>query len=361
MACPECFAYPWLRDHVSEESSRRGTCPSCGKPDQPLAPVSTLHGPFKNLLSCYERTEGSGTPIFDLVQGEWHVFSERLIECGGAKGLLKAIMDWGWPEDHAEPRFSPSEDYVRRGRGQMRLADVWREFGEKVMLDPARTLTFEGPELDELLFAGDLPEKRTANLPAGTVLHRSRLGFAGSSGNPEPFAGSEIGAPPPDKVRAGRANAATKIVLYCADQKDTAVAEVRPARGEYVSVAEIRVRNDLEILDLVSDPDPPNPFVEESPRYWIEFAELLSAFAEELAKPLRFRDDVRDYIPSQRLAEQIEKAGLTGIRYPSAMAPGGTNVVLFDPAFADVGASSLVEIVDARIEYRDVPEQKPMA
>jgi hypothetical protein len=136
---------------------------------------------------------------------------------------------------------------------------------------------------------------------------------------------------------------------------------MRPALGEFVSVAELQLRMEVEVLDLARAPEAPNPFVEESPRHWIEFAELLGAFAEQLSKPLRSRDDLRDYIPTQKLAEAIEKAGLAGIRYPSAMAPGGTNVVLFDPAVADVGASSLVEIVDARIEYQDVPEQKSMA
>jgi hypothetical protein len=39
--------------------------------------------------------------------------------------------------------------------------------------------------------------------------------------------------------------------------------------------------------------------------------------------PLRSRDDPTG-VPSQKLAKLIEEAGADGIRYPSAMAPGGT-------------------------------------
>ncbi len=86
----------------------------------------------------------------------------------------------------------------------------------------------------------------------------------------------------------------------------------------------------------------------------MEFAVLLAAFGEELAKPLRYRDDPTDYIPSQKLTELIQRTGIDGIRYPSAMAPGGTNVVLFDPKVVDIGSSRLVEVTETKVSYTDV-------
>ena len=70
----------------------------------------------------------------------------------------------------------------------------------------------------------------------------------------------------------------------------------------------------------------------------------------ELSRPLRSRDDLTDYIPSQKLAERIQAAGVDGIRYPSAMAPGGTNVVLFDSTLVNIGVSRLVEIIETKVE-----------
>lgn len=357
-ACPECFAHPWLRDHVASETARRGTCPNCGRKNQPLVPISGLYEAFKNLISCYHPAEGppleTGWPILNLIQADWAVFSERLLERGGAGKLLEAIMRSGWDDDDGQPPFSAAADYVRTRWCHLSLADLWQEFVDEVMRDPNRPLTFRGAESDEFLMREDLVGRRTVALPAGTVLYRARPGFDGSAEGPRPFAGRAIGPPPPDRVRPGRANAEGKIVLYCADQEDTAVAEVRPALGEYVSVAQAEVRKNLGILDLASDPDPPNPFTDETVRYWIEFAELLTAFALQLAKPLRSRDDLRDYVPSQKLAEAIEKTRVAGIRYTSAMNPRGTNVVLFEPTVVEIGPSRLVEVVETRVTYRPV-------
>jgi len=295
----------------------------------------------------------TGWPVFDLIQSDWDVFSDRLLDRGIAARLLEAIMASGWDDDDGEPRFSADADYVRHRWSDPPLADVWQEFVDEVKRDPARPLAFRGTEFDEFLIREELRGRRAVCMRAGTVLYRARLGFIRGDEGPKPFADPAIGAPPLDKAGPGRASVKGRAVLYCADEKDTAVAEVRPALGEYVSVAELRLRRDSEILDLATKPNPPNPFVGESRRYEVEFEQLLWAFAEQLAKPLRSRDDVSDYIPTQKLADAIKKAGLAGIRYPSAMAPGGTNVVLLVPAVAEIGASRLVEIMKVRVEYRD--------
>ena len=133
------------------------------------------------------------------------------------------------------------------------------------------------------------------------------------------------------------------------------MAEVRPARGEYVSVVELRTARELEILDLVREPEWPNPFTDDAVNYWVEFAELLAAFAEELSKPLRSRDDLTDYIPSQKRAELIEAARVDGISYPSAMEPSGTNGVLFDPYNILVISWSLFLFI-TQTEYFQCPD-----
>lgn len=357
-ACPECFAHPWLREYVVTHSTRRGTCPSCRRRKQPLVPVSLLYDPFENLISSYQPAEGPpmehGTAIIDLVQEDWEVFSERLLEADGAGRLLEAIMHSGWDDDSGEPPLGAYDPYVAHHRRWTHdtLGDIWEQFAVEVKADPSRPLQFRDTDFDDFLIREDLLGRRTARVPAGGVFYRARLGFIETSGGPEPYSGSAIGAPPPEKAGPGRANANGKVVLYCADQEGTAVAEVRPARGEYVSVAEVRASRDLEILDLATEPEWPNPFTDDTVSYWVEFAGLLAAFAEQIGKPLRSRDDPADYIPSQKLAELIKKAGVDGIRYPSAIAPGGTNVVLFSPSVVHVGTSRLVEIVDIQVEYR---------
>jgi len=38
------------------------------------------------------------------------------------------------------------------------------------------------------------------------------------------------------------------------------------------------------------------------------------------------------------------------------MAPGGTNIVLFDPSVVHIGTSRLVNITETKVEYREVGE-----
>jgi hypothetical protein len=256
-----------------------------------------------------------------------------------------------------EPRLSAYDHYVDSPWYHETLDQIWEEFAYEVKQDPTRPLQFKDADFDDFLIREELLGRRTVPLPAGNILYCARLGFVGDPEDPKPHTGSEIGAPPPEKARPGRANAEGKIVLYCADQEGTAVAEVRPARGEYVSVAKVRATNELKILDLVTNPEPVNPFISEfGVNYWVEFNRLLVAFGAQLEKPLRARDDLTDYIPSQKLAEIIESSGADGIRYPSAMEPGGTNVVLFDPSKVEIGPSRLVEIESVHIEYGELRE-----
>lgn len=358
-ACPECFAHEWLREFVVDESTHRGDCPSCGSENQPLVPVHKLYAPFRNLMSSYKLAEGHpmecGEPIVTLIQGHWNIFSDDLVVSNREGALLEAIMDSGWDDDSGEPPLSAYDHYVDSPWYHETLDQTWEDFADEVKRDPTRSLQIRGPGFDDFLFEEELLNRRTDHLPAGTVFYRARLGFARDpEGGAKPFSGSEIGAPPPDKARPGRANAKGKIVLYCADQEGTAVAEVRPAKGEYVSVAEVSAIKELMILDLVTNPEPPNPFTateEFDVNYWAELNQLLIAFGEQLEKPLRSRDDLTDYIPSQKLAERIENSLADGIRYPSAMEPGGTNVVLFDPSKVEIGPSRLVEIESVHIEY----------
>ncbi|TKS58978.1 MAG: hypothetical protein EWM72_02630 [Nitrospira sp.] len=359
-ACPECFGHPWLREYVVAQSTHRGICPNCHRRNKPLVPVSSLYNAFENLLSSYQLAEGPplehGTAIIDLVQQDWEVFSERLFDSNSAGRLLESIMHSGWDDDSGEPLLGASDPYVARHRrwSYDTLEDIWQQFADEVKSDPSRPIEFRDADFDAFLIHEELKGRRTVQVPEGTILYRARLGFERTPDCDKPYLGVSIGAPPPEKAGPGRVNPKGRVVLYCTDQEATAVAEVRPVRGEYVSVAEVRAARDLEILDLVTEPEWPNPFTDDAVNYWVEFAGLLAAFAEQLGKPLRSRDDPTDYIPSQKLAELIETAEVDGIRYPSAMATSGTNVVLFDPSLVHIGTSRLVEIVESKVDYREV-------
>lgn len=297
-----------------------------------------------------------GDFILDLVQENWGVFSDSLYESGRAGKLLEAIMLTGWDDDDGVPPLSASDTYVacQNHWSSDPLENIWEQYSLDVKGDPTLPLQFRDEFFDKFLIHEEILGNRTEQILAGAVFYRARLGYVKKSDGEEgPYRGESIGAPPPGKAGPGRVNPRGKVVLYCTDQEITAVSEVRPARGEYVSVAKIIVNKELRVLDLSTKPDWPNPFIDDSLSFRVEVASLLGAFAEHLSMPLRSRDDPTDYIPTQKLAELIKAAQIDGIRYPSAMGPKGTNIVFFDPAVVQVGDCRLVEILESSLKYQE--------
>jgi hypothetical protein len=299
--CPDCFEHPWLRDYVREKSTTTGTCATCRRRRKPVVPVRELVGPFENLLSYYMPVEDpywdSGGPLIDLIQWDWEVFREALVESGRAGALLESIMHTGWDDDDGVPPLGASDPYISRSKTWTHdtLAEVWDRFCEQVKANPTDELQLCDIGLHEFVLHEDLLGRTTIYILTGTIVYRARLGFTrGPDNRPQPYSGSDIGPPPISKATPGRANRSGRVVLYCADQEQTAIAEVRPARGEYVSVAELHTRQELRLADLSATTEWPNPFTTEHLSYEVEFSHRLGAFADELAKPLRRRDDVAD-------------------------------------------------------------------
>lgn len=353
--CINCFAHEWLRDYVRDNSDAMGNCDYCEHEGVNVIAIGALYHPFKNLMKLYVPSDDPrGEMLVDLIQGDYEVFEEDLHTSGKAARLLEDIMQTGWDDDSGELPVDAHELYDRRSSlwHHTTMAEAWEEFRDKVKENPAHE-----PDLPALL--DEELARMEVKLPHGIVLYRAHVGFpsVGRRGL-QPFEGADIGAPPPERAKPGRANAEGEVVLYTADQEATAIAEVRPWRGLLVSVAEISIARDLRLVDLSKSPPPSNPFTDEAPQYELELEDLLRAFGEELGRPLRRADDPHDYVPCQKLVRCIRESGLyDGIRYPSAMALGGTNVVLFDPKLARIGSSKLVEVREVGISYNPIENE----
>lgn len=295
--------------------------------------------------------DANGEMLIDTIQWDYEVFEDGLYSSDRAAGLLEDILATRWDDDSGESPVRAHELYRRSWAGPTMLEE-WTEYCGDVKEHPDKK-----PDLPALF--DEEVGRQEAEVRQGTILYRARPGFNKVAGIVEPYASAEIGAPPPDKVtQAGRANKQGESVLYIADQEATAVAETRPARGLLVSVAQVHVVRDLRLVDLHKPVRPSNPFIDDIPRYELELENLLRAFGEELSRPLRRTDDHHEYLPCQKLVERIRESGLyDGIRYPSAMAPGGSNIVLFASDLVAIGASKLVEIREVSVSYLDFDDE----
>ncbi len=360
--CPRCFSYRWVKHIVRETATKKGTCDYCEAKLVPIVDVAALREPFSNLVRMYSPLEAGvnvflfkesnplsfGTQLLDLVQEDWDVFGDPLIQTDRAYDLLEDILNCNWDDDSGESPINARELYTRtESLFHDSLSEKWAEFREQATKDP--TLK---PDFHELF--GENLARAATEIKQGIILYRSRPGFAvDENDRPVAYAGTEIGAPPTEKTLPSRASPKGKRVLYCADELKTAIAEIRPQRGLLVSVAKMRVVRDLRILDLCARLANLNPFVEESLTYELELREVLADFSDDLARPLRRTDNpVLDYLANQKIAALVEEAGYHGIIYRSAMAPSGKNIVLFDPDAAEPIESELVEVKQITIRHQ---------
>lgn len=172
-------------------------------------------------------------------------------------------------------------------------------------------------------------------LPSGARLHRARRQKRGVSLT----TASELGPPPVElAIQPNRMSPAGIVMIYAADERVTALAEVAFESGKYATGVFETLRDAL-ILDLTDLPDPPSIFAEipdyfeYDPRPRMLFLHQISS---EISRPI-----VRDgrtpieYVPTQivteylRSAVEIDGRKVDGLRYRSARNPKGTSLVLF--------------------------------
>lgn len=230
--CPNCFSHKWVREYVRDRSDSIGTCDYCGTSGVEVIDIDVLYEPFRNLMQLYAPSDdANGETLIDTIQWDYEVFEDGLYCSDGAAGLLEDILASGWDDDSGESPVRACELYRRSWAGPTMLEE-WNDYCADVKEHPDKK-----PDLPAL-FDEELG-RQEAEVRQGTILYRARLGFNKTEGAIEPYAGAEIGPPPSGKAKPGRANRSGEVVLYIADQEETSIAEVRPARGLLVSVAEV--------------------------------------------------------------------------------------------------------------------------
>jgi NTP pyrophosphatase (non-canonical NTP hydrolase) len=339
VACHFCFNDKELCDWIKEESICRGKCPWCGRRGH-LIYLKKLAEPFREVVEAlYIQADGPdaadrGERIGDLLDYQWQLFSEALIDL--RQELTVSILTADLREKelcdypHYEGLFFSRE---------LSLEEEWDAkayailTGEKCQNGPILELIGEQEEpfgQFEAAF-GDLAEFFEPNKQGS--LYRARL--YDDRHHKEKYTAAEVGAPPPDKTKAGRANQAKQPVLYLASNKSTALAEVRPWKGAAVAVAEIKIKRPLLLVDLSQVQRVKSPFFTEHLQWDIELANLLYRLGQDMSRPVMPHEQEVMYKPTQLLALMIQSARHDGCIYPSAMG-SGKNYVLFDTDAVDV-------------------------
>jgi RES domain-containing protein len=346
LACHRCFKDKKLVAWIKERGTK-GTCDWCEARNVYVVDLLQLGELFEPLVKLYHPSDFHGDFLSDLLEGDWEIFSDR-IDNDLARDLVADIMDAGVD---AKERSCIGIDY--RGLFQSRdpfhssLEEIWEVRAESsTKFDPDEDegskceYEDEGyPRLDQIAFA---VEDRGATY--SPYIDRYRL--------------DEMGAPPPDRTPAGRANRTGEPVLYMASDMQTALAEVRAWKGAPVSVAKMKLADDFRILDLTKEYSIESPFFHESLQWILETNHLMNRFAKELSRPVMPHEAEELYRPTQHLCDLVKATGSAGIAYPSAMGPGH-NIVLFDPGAATPEDVSHHRVEKLAFSSRDLGTHEP--
>lgn len=228
------------------------------------------------------------------------------------------------------------------------------------------------PKLIELIERYASEETNVCTLEPGTILYRARIytgddrekrynappkGAFKGYGAKESFVNTNH-----ETVSEGRCNPAYIPYLYTATSERCCVYEVRPTKGAYISMAEIRVDDPLKILRFDMNahttdslprivPDIPNVF-------------LCAYLARQFSEPFK---EFGDYLLCQFVSEKVKGLGFDGLSFESSICDkeekeddefriglenrSNANVIIFNYEKCEAVSSKLMVVYDVAIEY----------
>lgn len=199
---------------------------------------------------------------------------------------------------------------------------------------------------------------RELPIASGTILHRGQIGYDEFESEGQ----TRIKGYPPSRMKPilnkgkeGRANPKGITYLYLANDENTALAELRPSFGQYMSSAQLKVQRNLRLVNCYSVSrhythiecifNPPKSQEEIGNAVW-------SMINEAYSRPITNADETSDYVPTQILAEFFKSQGFDGVCHKSSLGIG-YNYILFKLSDADVINCTVMEAKSISYEFRE--------
>jgi hypothetical protein len=350
--CPGCIDDEGLQRYVADHAQIE-SCDFCGEPGPQGLNLGALFDYMGNRIDTeWDRA------IEELYYGE----GDEIWESGGATVYDSSELLWELDEplgnDELREAFVAAFEDDRISRHAFRLAHHerlaygWETFARYVRQE-CRFLflrTGRGPQDDEeLIPPGELLDELGMALENGDLIRTLQPGrplFRARQHAPEETLATpaELGSPPRDRAGANRMSPPGISMFYGSEDSDTALAELRlEASPRLATVGTWTTARPLRFLDLV-DVDVPTLFdlTGQSQRPWRLF---LKGFADDVSLPANPAGAAVDYVPTQVFTEYVRHVlggsePVRGIRYRSAMRPGGVSWVHFVDADGCTEAAS---------------------
>ena len=304
--CVNCFSDEYLSDIIKQNSNEIGKCDYCSSTKVSIIEPKKLNYYFQPLFSLYEEVE-DGFSLAKLLKDDWFLFQD--LDNENIINLLENILDI---KLNLYKATKQTQDKIFK----------WQEFKEELK-HQNRYFPLSAPNVDDLR---TLLEYVVVSDKMPEFLYRARVNI-----DTDKIDIKEMGKPPKKLSTAGRANPVGIPYLYTASNPETAIAEIRPHKGDSVTVARFKVTEDLKLADLRNPRKTISPFMQDEDGLKQIFKDLdyLSHLGEELSKPILPREAHLEYLSSQYLCEFIKHSGFDGVIYKSSVG-NGDNYAIFN-------------------------------
>lgn len=312
--CKDCFLDEELRSDINVNAVTVGECEVCGARGK-LMDFSEYHGFFVALLSLFSPTDEGNKTIVDIIQDEWHIFSDTHV----AEVLLADVI----ASNNCGYSIGSCVSYTDEIR--TRIA-IWDRLKTSVK-ENFRFFT----NMDEFVRYNYLTAGQS--LHVGQKLYRSRITPMGQ----KRIKRDKMGCPPKALATAGRANPIGIPYLYLSDTAKTTYFEVRAVYLDQLSVGTFSIERELKLVDFVYDVNLFLAYNDGSAplKEIVIKKKVIEAISEDLSKPLRRYDSELEYVPTQLICEYCRRVvGADGVSFESSLHKGGRNYVLFDESAA---------------------------
>lgn len=311
--CGNCFGDTFLTQQIELLAQETGNCEFCLSTNVKLIEPFKLIDLFETVFGLYEENKDPGScSLESLLRTDWELFEK--LDSVKAEMLLGLIFN--------------NFDMLQRGftpviQDDTSAVQEWEDFREELKHQnrffPKKMKATE--QLKRLFGFLAAPKAEIPN-----KVYRARV-----CEQSQPYLLDQMGKPPAVLTGNGRANPVGIPCLYAASDTNTAIAEIRPHKGEQVCVAEFEVDGEINLADLRYPRKTISPFLltEEQIKLLRRYMEYLCRLSEELTLPVLPRTAHLEYLPSQYLCEFIKDCDFDGVIYRSAM-DAGVNYAIFN-------------------------------
>lgn len=362
--CSDCAKDEFLKDYINKKANKNDVCTICLENKKSINLSSdSLFTSFSRYLIRYHYPEYEynphwggedlPSPFFEHNPIVSHNFVERPDKEIIMEDFFYTMFDL-WV-DNSEIDLYYGHDEGGRGLFPNSIKEekslTWMNYKKQLQTTNFYLLEEKAKNTFEKLI-----EKLSKEIKIGAVYSRARIGYKeiiqekNFSKMKVAYSENELSSPPIFKSKAGRANRQGVSYLYLASNSETAIGEVRPHPGHYVSIGKFENNENLKVLDL--------RFINlieyfKNPKEF-EIFKFLRDISEELSIPI-LPDEKENYLVTQFISDIIRQIGFDGIMFKSSISDGHNLVAFNSEKFNFINKSQkLIKITKAQFLHRPV-------